>query len=484
MSRENQDANDISEEQVVQHTSPNRTQNKITSVSDEQKEAQASCGSPTSLSTDMANKLTMESKYFESNSVTASGTATTMKTTSETITQISNEGGKRISNTTTTQKTTVTTIKPSSSPKPLSTAPSSSSTPPVSLPDYSSWDPQTVKFANETSIPSHEDDPSTFPANTNNSSWTPIDGTVFNVRTGPDYSSRKQKAPSLSSLYETVAVRCFKSEKRTRGVTRVLPLPLEKAFAGDENKVQGGMAPDMLVVHFQLPYESPNMIRPKDDGLGGEIVCYLRPTRRFLDEVNGIRPMTPASNLFLQWCAQCEIDSEMRSRFKLMAMVRDIDSPKNKALSWLKPYNGKPTLITASGSVSKGEQGGVKYLEMGANVHKWGFLAKKGFVSLIPRFREMRVDVGFTIEALQNHEMPECMLGSVCINYIDEGRLPFIPKATQVHQNEKMKGGGDVWMSGWNEFGHGMKEYPRNDRFVQVVPTNVQSVTKYSKWGS
>ena len=117
-------------------------------------------------------------------------------------------------------------------------------------------------------------------------SWTPISGSKFNVRAGANYKKTGLKAPSQDSLYETVAVRCFRSDQRTRGLVDALPLPLQEAFGPDRNIDRGDrkgrlpytgeskhglFVPDMLVVHFQLPYEGPNVFKPKDDGQGGEV---------------------------------------------------------------------------------------------------------------------------------------------------------------------------------------------------------------------
>ena len=103
-----------------------------------------------------------------------------------------------------------------------------------------------------------------------------------------------------------------------------------------------------------------------------------------------------------------------------MAMVRNL---KSHNLGWVSPYNGKPVLITESGSARRGvtADGGVRYLEILCNIHKWAFLAKKGFVSLKPKFRDMRIDLGFVVEGRGDEEMPECILGAAGMNYIDEG---------------------------------------------------------------
>lgn len=57
-------------------------------------------------------------------------------------------------------------------------------------------------------------------------------------------------------------------------------------------------------------------------------------------------------------------------------------------------------------------------------VHAWSYIAKKGLVSVIPRIHDMKIDYGFTIEAYDDDEMPECILGSACVKYLDPLSLP------------------------------------------------------------
>lgn len=149
----------------------------------------------------------------------------------------------------------------------------------------------------------------------------------------------------------------------------------------------------------------------------------------------------------------------MRSRFKCMALVRDIEKHN---FGLLKSYNGKPVLITESGRACSGYHGDVRYLEMTANgeeslfanfavsglrsrlrnldtietVHNWAFMAKKGFVSIIPKFAQMQMEVGFTIEAHTDAEMPECMLGSTVLSYINDTSGPIIDPKVQVPVHE------------------------------------------------
>ena len=304
--------------------------------------------------------------------------------------------------------------------------------------------PQRLQFASDSTLPIHVGSESSAP--TDSPSWTPVNGTEFKVRIGPNYPRNGKKEQSLPSLYEVYCVRYYRSTKRTvGGATTIMPLPevvegggsdmpegenlfgkegtvqitqscpqpqsrmedegnnnddneeekaeenvgREEAVEGGEDEegedtntsssnvpissgsgghhypeLEGTKIPDVLVVHFMLPYEPPNMFKQKDDGPGGECVYYLRPSQRFLDEYSGRIPATPATHLFAKWCNECEGNFKMRSRFKCMALVRDIDRHN---FGLLKNYNGKPVLITESGRVCSGYQGDVRYLEMTAN---------------------------------------------------------------------------------------------------------------------
>ncbi|KAL7547105.1 hypothetical protein ACHAWF_010422 [Thalassiosira exigua] len=283
----------------------------------------------------------------------------------------------------------------------------------------SHFGPARVAFASSSTLPLHAGSESAAPPDA--PSWTPVDGTEFKVRKGPNYPKNGGKEGSLESLYEVYCVRYYRSGKRTAGgASRIMPLPEMGEFSspGDDRtggtveamngkeaaaangeaggnvsgsnsgnsrhpELKGTAVPDVLVVHFMLPYEPPNVFKQKDDGPGGECVYYLRPSKRFLDEMAGRKEATPAANLYKRWCETCQHDFAMRSRFKCMALVRDIDKHN---FGLLKNYNGKPVLITESGRAQGGYYGDVRYLEMTAN----GELSVSGRVGSARRRRGLR----------------------------------------------------------------------------------------------
>eukprot|EP01082_Thalassiosira_pseudonana_P012819 g11167.t1 g11167 contig5:254580-256018(-) len=147
--------------------------------------------------------------------------------------------------------------------------------------------PHRTKFAQESTLHLHSGPESTAP--TTHPSWTPVDGTEFKVRTGPNYPRLGKKDNSKPSLYEVYSVRFFRSGKRTvGGATRIMPLPEmvegvvdgvnsdaegtekgtkeSKLLSGGNSshlELKGTKIPDVLVVHFMLPYEPPNMFKQK-----------------------------------------------------------------------------------------------------------------------------------------------------------------------------------------------------------------------------
>ncbi|CAM9692877.1 unnamed protein product, partial [Sphacelaria rigidula] len=91
---------------------------------------------------------------------------------------------------------------------------------------------------------------------------------------------------------------------------------------------------------------------------------------------------------------RAETEPAVRKRFKALAVVNNLDAIKMQRL--VGPFNGKPVLITESGSL---------FLEMDVNVRQWSFLARKGLHKLEPKFGLMNISVGFLIEGRQDDEV-------------------------------------------------------------------------------
>lgn len=141
----------------------------------------------------------------------------------------------------------------------------------------------------------------------------------------------------------------------------------------------------------------------------------------------------------------------MRSRFKAIAVVNNQDAINMARL--ISPFNGKPVLITESGSLVRGtrrpsaaaaaQEGGSadetpvagssvggnaggsnggsssgnstsgggrsfgadEFLELDVHVRRWNFMARKGLNKLTPKFGLINVSVAFLIEGRENAEV-------------------------------------------------------------------------------
>lgn len=296
-------------------------------------------------------------------------------------------------------------------------------------------------------------------------SWSRCSGEVFRVRCGPNYKKNKYKFPSEESLYQIAAVRCYKSNTIMPCVSQAMPFPQSclitdnhpKGENGDDCAVSGRgdrlwkqegneNVPEVLVVRFLVPVEGPSFFggsKNKNalDCKSNEIVLYLRPASRFIAEMNKTCSLSskeqiqdnvrPATRLFKKWCNLSTEDAAFRSRFKCIASIRDFET-RHSNLSYLNRYNGKPVLITESGRAMRGTTcDGVRFLEFKCNLHFWSIVARTGLSKIMPQFADMRIDLGFTIEGVEEEELPECMMGNVCLNKIDEKLFRVIPSAVQ-----------------------------------------------------
>lgn len=270
-----------------------------------------------------------------------------------------------------------------------------------------------------------------FSAIQNRLSWTAIDGSLFKVRCGPNYARNKQKQHSGMSLFDTICVKSFSSKKRTKFFASKIPLPKEVFLNRQRNRTDlqaKSILPDFLIINFQIPYETPSLVGAETDVQGGEIILYMTPSTFLCNELmkECIDKQHASVRLFQKWCNQSKNDLKMRSRFKFIVVIDDIESIKG--IQFLRSYNGKPALIARGSSVRHGEMNGLRYMEFCTNIHEWRYVSKRGLLAVLPRLQDMKVNIGFTIEGRQEDEMPEQILGAVKLNMFDHKSIFRMPE--------------------------------------------------------
>ena len=103
----------------------------------------------------------------------------------------------------------------------------------------------------------------------------------------------------------------------------------------------------------------------------------------------------------------------MKERWKLLAKINNM---KQLGLgSFFEKYNGKPALITKSGSTFRGDD----YLEVGMNTIRFAYVTKKGISSLLPRLGEMDFHFAVTVEGRDDAELPEQIIAAARCQNLD-----------------------------------------------------------------
>lgn len=128
----------------------------------------------------------------------------------------------------------------------------------------------------------------------------------------------------------------------------------------------------------------------------------------------------------------------MRTRFKAIAVVNNQEVINMARL--IAPFNGKPVLITESGTLMRGTRrpgaesegapgsvpevesdsggsnggsgssssssfGADEFLELDVHVRRWNFMARKGLSKLTPKFGLINVSVAFLVEGREDGEV-------------------------------------------------------------------------------
>jgi len=241
------------------------------------------------------------------------------------------------------------------------------------------------------------------------------DGTGFELRIGPDYKKHGKKAASLSHTYAPITMDIFKCTKATFNLATKLTLPPPPGGADTPNTT--GL-PRRLIVNCIIPADAPPMLGGGGDGNCYQVFIVFGATTEKLAawKAGG----SAACELFSRFNEHAPLgqlptsgDLDIKERLKVLPKLDNMNSLGLPG--WLTGYNGKPALVTKSGSIYRGDD----YLELGMNTFRFGFLTKKGMNYLLPRFAEFDFHAAMTVEGRDDSELPEQTLCATRIRGVD-----------------------------------------------------------------
>ena len=321
-------------------------------------------------------------------------------------------------------------------------------------------------------------------------SYSDPQGESWSVRCGPNYKKNKKKEFSRRALFNLHGLDVFLSETKIPHafkhmnqdlVRKLTPVPYvnlggeidEKCAAAAENYKKNPSPfptsspedanlnfskppvspvhpdapnfhlgtlekPFIFVINMQIPTTAPSMMGGSTDGPTLTLLWYLIATEETQRDLMRPVPLNPAVRL-VKKLAEADPKSkegaDMLYRMKaLPRLVNENEFSFNYFISsTIRQYNAKPFLTRPQHSVFRGPG----YLEYDLDIHGFCFTARKVLNGFIPLMENVVLDWGFTLEAYDDDEMPEVILGSMRVFKIKPSNFPSWEATIKALQKEK-----------------------------------------------